>query len=556
MSLRNDINKYTARKEQQEALDFIKKTYKEKAEAKFYLLDLPTGIGKSHLAMMISEFYVKSVPGNEGNKIDIITAGKILQDQYDNSYESINNLKGKENYACTQYDCSCGNGKEFNRLNKTACDFCPYDDARNGYISGRISLTNFHLYLTYALYNQGIMEQRDSGLLIVDECDELDQVMSDFISIKITENVIKKLKFTNETKVLKNLKKVSTISEYISFLEYLKIELSVTIADLDKSMQGGRSAKADKRDLKISKLVGGKNQDVKLMQIMNDLKQYLMKIDLFLGEYNSNPDNWVLETFWNDKTNSKELSLEPIWAYDYLDKYVWSRYDMVVLMSATILDKSLFSELNGLDSKDTVYYSVESPFPLENRMIYYMPLGKMSYQKKEETFQNYVPMLHKLLKKYEGKKGIIHTNSFELSNWIKKDVEDTRLLFHDSSNKEELLKLHMESKDPLVFVSPSVGTGVSFDHERSRFQVIAKVPYPSLASQKNKLRQKNNPDWYSYRTVAGIIQMYGRSIRSKTDFADTIILDGSFGDILKYSSKFLPKWFMDAVKRIDVKLPQ
>ena len=307
MSLRNDINKYTARKEQQEALDFIKKTYKENAEAKFYLLDLPTGIGKSHLAMMISEFYAKSVPGNEGNKIDIITAGKILQDQYDNSYESINNLKGKENYNCTQYDCSCGNGKEFNRLNKTTCDFCPYDDARNGYISGRISLTNFHLYLTYALYNQGIMEQRDSGLLIVDECDELDQVMSDFISIKITENVIKKLKFTNETKVLKNLKKVSTISEYISFLEYLKIELSATITDLDKSMQGGRSAKADKRDLKISKLVGGKNQDVKLMQIMNDLKQYQMKIDLFLGEYNSNPDNWVLETSWNDKTNSKEL---------------------------------------------------------------------------------------------------------------------------------------------------------------------------------------------------------------------------------------------------------
>jgi Rad3-related DNA helicase len=400
------------------------------------------------------------------------------------------------------------------------------------------------------------MDQRDSGLLIVDECDELDQVMSDFISIKITENVIKKLKFTNENKVLKSLKKVSTISEYISFLEYLKIELSVTITDLDKSMQGGRSAKADKRDLKISKLVGGKNQDVKLMQIMNDLKQYQMKIDLFLGEYNSNPDNWVLETSWNDKTNSKELSLEPIWAYDYLDKYVWSRYDMVVLMSATILDKDLFSELNGLDSKETIYYSVDSPFPLENRMIYYMPLGKMSYQKKEDTFQNYVPMLHKLLKKYEGKKGIIHTNSFELSNWIKKDVEDSRLLFHDSSNKEELLRLHMESKDPLVFVSPSVGTGVSFDHEKSRFQVIAKIPYPSLASQKNKLRQKNNPDWYSYRTVAGIIQMYGRSIRSKTDFADTIILDGSFGDILKYSSKFLPNWFMSAIKRIDVKLPQ
>lgn len=554
MSLKNDLNKYTPRKEQQDALDFVKKTYTENGKIKFFLLDLPVGVGKSHLALMISDWYSKI---NKGAKIDIITAGKILQDQYDESYESINNLKGKDNYNCSQYDCACSNGKEFNRLNKTTCEFCPYDDARGGYINGKISLTNFHLYLTYALYNQNIMDQRDSKMLIVDECHELDFVMSDFISIKITENVIKKLKFSNESKILKNLKKVSNISEYISFLDYLKVEISSTIAELEGSMQGDRSAKADKRDLRIQKLIGGPiNKDVKVMQIINDLKQYLMKIDLFLGEYNSNPHNWVLETTYNEKTSNKELSLEPIWAYDYLDKYVWSNYDIVILMSGTILDKNLFSELNGLDAENTVYHSVDSPFPLENRQIYYMPLGKMSYQRKDETFKNYVPFINKLLKKYEGKKGIIHTNSFELSSWIKKEVDNSRLLFHDSSNKEEVLKLHMESKDPLVLVSPSVGTGVSFDHEKSRFQIIAKIPYPSLASQKNNLRQKNNPDWYSYRTVAGLIQMYGRSIRSKTDFADTIILDGSFGDILKYSNKYLPKWLQEAIKRIDVKIGQ
>jgi hypothetical protein len=61
------------------------------------------------------------------------------------------------------------------------------------------------------------------------------------------------------------------------------------------------------------------------------------------------------------------------------------------------------------------------PFPVENRPIFYMPLGKMSYAKKEETFKNYVPYLHKILKKYSNKKGIIHTNSFELSNWMRKN---------------------------------------------------------------------------------------------------------------------------------------
>ena len=222
-------------------------------------------------------------------------------------------------------------------------------------------------------------------------------------------------------------------------------------------------------------------------------------------------------------------------------------------MSGTILDKKLFSELNGLDIEQVAYYSIPSPFPVENRPIYYMPVGKMSYQHKEETFKKYVPLVHKLLKKYDGKKGLIHTNSFELSNWFQKGVDNDRLLFHDSSNKEEILKFYMDTEYPRVFVSPSVGTGVSFDHDKSRFQIVAKIPYPSLASQKNKLRQKNNPDWYTWRTICELLQIFGRSVRSKTDYADTIILDGSFGDILKYSSHLIPDWIQESIKRINVK---
>ena len=552
MSLKNDIIKYNPRAEQNDALDFIIKTKKEKPDTKFFLMDMPVGIGKSHLSLMIADWYTTKVDKN--SKFDIITAGKILQDQYDETYESIKNLKGKENYSCVSYSTSCSQGKEFNRLNKTTCDFCPYDDAKNGYMGGKVSLTNFYFYLIYAIYNDKMMEQRESNVLIVDECHELDDVMSDFISIKITEVLIKKLKFTNESDILKKLKSIKNISEYITFLEYLKNEVISTITSIDASMIGGRSITEDKRDLKIEKITGvGGNKDIKMMQIINDLKQYLIKIEIFLKEYELNPDNWVLETNYNEKTSQKELSLEPIWAYDYLDKYVWSKYDMVILMSGTILDKDLFSEMNGLDVDRSVYYSVSSPFPVENRKVFYMPLGKMSYLKKEETFKNYIPYMHKILKKYDGLKGIVHTNSFELSNWFRRDIENSRLLFHDSSNRDEMLRKHMGTKDPLVFVSPSIGTGVSFDHEKSRFQVIAKIPYPSLNSQKNKLRQKNNPEWYAWKTVCGLLQMCGRSIRSKTDYADTIILDGSFSDILRYSSRFLPEWFQESIKKVETK---
>ena len=553
MSLKKDLLKYQPRKEQQECIDFIDSEYKKNKENKFFLLNLPVGTGKSHLALMIADWYLKNVNGNA--KFDVITNSKILQDQYVETYESINDLKGKENYECAQYSCSCAQGNEFNRLNKSSCEFCPHSGARDGYVSGRMSLTNFYLYILFQLYMTKMMDSRGGNVLIVDEAHDFDDVMSDFITIKITEFVVKKLKFSNESKIIKDLKSVSSISGYIEFLKELQGEIGTTIADVERSLSmEKRSAKSVKRENSVNKVLGGKNSDFKLMQVITDLQQYQSKIEIFLNEYKANPNNWVLESNYNEKTKQKELSLEPIWAFDYLDKYVFSKYDMVFLMSGTILDKSLFCQLNGLDIDKAVYYSIESPFPVKNRPIYYMPLGKMSYKSKEDTFKNYVPFIQKILNKYPDKKGIIHTNSFELASWVSRDVRNPRLVYHDSSNKDLVLQEHYATDKPTVIVSPSMDTGVSFDDDKARFQVIAKIPYPSLGSQKNKLRQKMNPDWYTWKTVSGLIQMTGRAVRSNEDYADTIIIDGSFSDLLKYSGHFFPDWFQEAIKKVNVKI--
>ena len=553
MSLKTDLAIYKPRKEQRDALEFINSEYQKNKTNKFYLLNLPVGIGKSYLALMISDWYKKNV--SKFARVDIITNSKILQDQYEDTFESISGLRGKENYECEAYSCSCAQGAEFNRLNKTTCEECPYSTSRENYISGGVSLTNFYLYILYAIYNPKLMESRGARVLIVDEAHDFDDVMSDFVSIKITETIVKRMKFSNEREIIKKLKGVNTIDDYAQFLSFLNGEILDTCEQMEKGMGSApRSAKVDKRDLKISKVISEKNSDVKLMNQITDLKQYQLKIEVFLKEYKENPNNWVLESNWNEKLRHRELSLEPIWAFDYLDKYVFSQYDMVFLMSGTILDKNLFCQLNGLDVSKAVYYSIGSPFPLKNRPIFYMPIGKMSFKSKEDTFKNYVPYIKKLLEKYKNKKGVIHTNSFELAKWIQDSIKDPRLIFHDSSNKDEMLKMHFESAEPTVIVSPSMDTGVSFDNDKARFQIIAKVPYPSLGSQKNKMRQSNNPDWYSWKTVSGLVQMTGRPVRSNTDYADTIIIDGGFGDVIKHSSHFLPDWIQDAIKRVNVKI--
>jgi hypothetical protein len=234
--------------------------------------------------------------------------------------------------AVEQYSCSCSQGAEFNRLNKTTCESCPYSYSRESFISGGISLTNFYLYILYSIYNPKLMENRDARVLIVDECHDFDDVMSDFITIKITENMIKRFKFSDEYSIMKQLKGVTSISQYVDFLRYLNGEVLTTIESMEKGMSSApRNVRQDKRDLKINKVIGGKNSDVKTMQLATDLRQLQLKIEIFLKEYKDNPNNWVLETYYNEKLKQKELSLEPIWAYDYLDKYVFANYDMVIL---------------------------------------------------------------------------------------------------------------------------------------------------------------------------------------------------------------------------------
>jgi len=140
MSLKKDLAKFKPRKEQKEALEFIDSEYNKNKLNKFYLLNLPVGTGKSYLALMIADWYKKNV--SKFARVDVITNSKILQDQYSETYESISDLKGKENYECESYSCSCAQGGEFNRLNKTTCESCPYTNARENYISGGMSVMN------------------------------------------------------------------------------------------------------------------------------------------------------------------------------------------------------------------------------------------------------------------------------------------------------------------------------------------------------------------------------------------------------------------------------
>jgi Rad3-related DNA helicase len=553
-SLEKDLNKYKPRLEQQNCLNFIEKTLTDNGLVKFFLLDLPVGVGKSHLSIMISDWYRKNI--KKTAKIDIITATKILQDQYSDTYETLNNLKGKENYNCQEFSCSCQFGKEFAKLNNKKCEFCPYDMSKDNYINGAISLTNFHLYSIFSLFGDKMPDQRKPDVLILDEAHLFDDIISDFFTFKINERTIKGFKLPNEKEHLTNLKKVNDLSSYINFLTDLNEDLVSTIDQLTRDLGLDPKLKNKKfiqRDANLSKILKQETTSTKSLSVLFNATREQGKLDLILKEYKLNMNNWVFEKTKIYKEKEDSYSISSIWSYDFLDKYIFSRYERVFLMSGTILDKKIFCELNGLDIDKSTYYRIPSPFDVNNRKVYYLPVGKMSYAQKDQTFEKYVPYIQKILKKYSDKKGIIHTNSFELANKIKETIDDPRLVYHDSTNKDDVLNEHKRTDKPTVIVSPSMDTGVSFDGDFARFQIIAKIPYPSLASQKNKMRQKMNQSWYSYKTCASLQQACGRIVRSKEDSGDTIIIDSCFSDVIRYSSHYLLDWFQNSVVSVNQK---
>jgi Rad3-related DNA helicase len=89
--------------------------------------------------------------------------------------------------------------------------------------------------------------------------------------------------------------------------------------------------------------------------------------------------------------------------------------------------------------------------------------------------------------------------------------------------------------------------GLDLKDDLSRFQIICKVPYPYL-DHYTKSRITLDPAWYQWRTALTLVQATGRSVRSKTDYAVTYVLDADFERFIARNKSVLPRWWLDAIR--------
>jgi Rad3-related DNA helicase len=244
---------------------------------------------------------------------------------------------------------------------------------------------------------------------------------------------------------------------------------------------------------------------------------------------------------------SRRIQFKPIDVSPYSEQILFRLGKNILMMSATILDKEAFCESLGISRNEAEFISLLSPFPHKNRPIIAASVGRMSASEIDKTLPKLCVAVKEILKQHKNEKGIIHCHTFKIANYLKQNIRSSRLLVHNSENRDKVLKEHISSEKPTVLLSPSMTEGVDLVGDTSRFQIICKVPYPYLGDKLVKKRMNKWEWWYPLKTAKTIVQAAGRSVRNMDDYAVTYILDSDWRRFYGRNRRFFSDDFKKSI---------
>ena len=484
----------TFREHQEEAIVSIFEAFKEK---KFVILEAPTGSGKSAIGMTLARIFSRS---------HLLTIQKILQDQYARDFDDIYVMKGRSNYVCSVNGKDCSKGECRKNASKISRHHCPYKVARDIAEKSRKTLHNFDSFY----YQKSFFSKRP--LMIIDECHNIEGKFMNFISFTINNKLIPV--------------KIPELDSLEDYTEFIKEDYFPPIEKLIEEHE----AKASRTE-----------EEIELYDILINIAK---RINIFLVSRKRKKE-YIFE-YKQDGPNQR-LVFKPIEVGEYC-YLIYGHAHKILLMSATILNPPQFARNSGIPLDDYEYIEVPSTFPAENRQIHITSELDLRWKTMAHEIVKIPKVIKRYLNMYPDEKGIIHTHTNKLVEYIRKNVRSNRFLFKDDFvDVFQLLKVH-EKKEASVIVASGFSEGLDLKDELSRFQLILKVPYPDLKDKQLRKRMETDKDYYGYLTGLKLVQSYGRSVRSKEDYCDTYILDRNFKMFYGMYKKMLPKWFKEAIE--------
>ena len=374
-----------------------------------------------------------------------------------------------------------------------------------------------------------IVCKHNRKLGVFDEAHNIEQIIMQFTELKINYNILEK-----------------QIGHKLSDKIKKSIGYTIWTTELNKILPKYKKAIQTLHD-EIS-MEKKPEKKLELTKRKKSFKNSIMKMERIIHELEHNHKNWIIKHDKNEYNELYNVIFKPIYVKDFVKQDLFSETKHNLLMSATILDYELVANWLGLDSDEVYFIKHKSPFKKENRPIFLDFAGKMTFKHKYESLPLALPILKQIFEKHKDQKGLIHTNSYEFTEFITTNF-NYRTVSHDNGNREEVLSKFEDSDYPLILVSPSMTEGINLPYDKCEFQVILKIPFPNLADPQVRTRMKREPKWYDYKTILTIVQAYGRGMRNKDDHCTTYVLDESFNDVIRKDNKnsFFSEFFKEAI---------
>lgn len=533
--------KLTPRPQQIEVLQKLENAW---GKFKYFAVSAPPGVGKSHIALAIADALSRSY---------LLTGTKYLQEQYERTSAKIVDLKGRSNYICNinpifnADDAPCQVNKDLKRsCIQSAC--CDYYNQKSKALNSQMMITNYAYFLTVTSNADEETEWTKRNAIIMDEAHDLEGHLISIAEIRISLDDLynnfgvgnEEWRFTEDKE--ENLKLLDLIMQMMQVkVDEMNGKIEA-IFEEDTFMQKGKT-----KD--VPKSTADKIRKIKSK--MSVLTNYISKIMIFMAtrEYTDSP--------WVETPNFEENSiiLSPLTS-KYLFKLCMDEFgEKFVFMSATLPPKEVLCKEMGIDPSEMCYVEVGTPFPAEKSPVFVLPVAKMNYKELANSIPAIVSAVEAILDGHKGEKGLIHTGNYKIATEILNGVDRAtkkRLIARDMGptklHNNDLLKLHSSNQDPTVLLSPSMTTGIDLFDDLARFQIIVKLPFPSLGDPRIKQKSETFADWYSMQMWMEVLQASCRATRSVDDHSTTYILDASFVYFYdKFKSK-LPGWFKERIQ--------
>jgi len=250
------------------------------------------------------------------------------------------------------------------------------------------------------------------------------------------------------------------------------------------------------------------------------------------------------------------VTIKPMNPERYLRHTVWDRGQRFALFSATILNGEAFCASVGLDTDRVALVDVPHTFPVENRPLYDVTQGKMTYDCREETLPALARTLVGLMQRHPDEKGLVHCHSYDIQSRLADSLADfgvgVRIRTHNRDNRDAELGAWKRSDDPELLLSVKMEEALDLEGEACRWQLLCKAPYPNTQDSRVAARLEDGQwGWYYRATLRTVIQACGRVVRSPTDYGATYLGDSSLLDVFERARPDMPDWFRAQVDRMD-----